>query len=519
MVRMLIGPDSTGYPGIKITNDADDPRTTPDSERWKFRYNSKYAVTMNLGGMQRVNQITRPGLNDSGVLLYYPPGSNNGNFVYCEISGGGQSHWCFKKEHFPQLRYDVPLYDIKAKKGGGSNRYNQHMVFWHDSYDYYNGQGGSWVQGTSRQLAWVTGTNSSFFNNIFGAWASGIIVQITRFDTIDGFNQFLSRDRTLVVWNLPGNRVPVDEAPALAPNGSKVVVIGPNDFKTSRPGYPVDTATPAQTSFDAAAKLPVKVIRSGDIALPAGVSYFDVGFQIPEMVALDVHFYNSGTIMYPSNPQTANFGAEYWFDGTRIGFDASTNMRARFMLYLADNSPPTSGVNRVFRPIAEGGQNALQVLRPGAADPPAWPDIVIDSRYPQVQIIKDGWIDVVAGNGVYYDIPFDGNGMFPMVKYLTEHGGGRGGSAAPEGQNQLNTTWTSAYRLPFIKRLRYTAPGNQLHAGESTYCELTQNNARFWTFAGNVGDYYNRRDSPGSWRTAGATPPIAIRYYIFGIPA
>ncbi|MCK3780470.1 hypothetical protein MZK49_27670 [Ensifer sesbaniae] len=85
--------------------------------------------------------------------------------------------------------------------------------------------------------------------------------------------------------------------------------------------------------------------------------------------------------------------------------------------------------------------------------------------------------------------------------------------------NQLLTSWTNVYRLPFVKRLKYTAPGNQSHAGESTYCELTQNNARFWTFAGNVGDYYNRRDSPGSWRTTGATPPLGIRYYVFGIPA
>ncbi len=520
MVRTMLGIDSTGAACIKMMkSNADDPRTTPDSERWKFLYNSKFSITMNLADMQRVNQISRPGLNDSGANYYYPPGSNNGNFVYAESSGGGSSHWCYKKEHFPTLRYDVPLFDIKAKKGEGSNRYNQQMVFWFDSYDYYNGQGGFYVAGNYQQLGWVTGTNSSFFNNIFGAWASGIIIQITRFDTIDGFNRFLSRDRTLVVWNLPGNNAPVDEAPALAPNGSKTIKISSTEFKATRPGYPVDTATPAQIAFDIGAKLPVKVIRSGDIALPAGVSYFDVGFQIPEMVALDVHFYNSATIMYPCNPQLNNFGAEYWFDGTRIGFDASTGMRARFMLYLEDNSPPTSGSNKVLRQFNDGAQDVVQILRPGSADPPGWADIVIDSRWPQVQILAQGWIDTVAGNGVAYDIPFDGTGMFPMVKYITTHGAGRGGSAAPGGLNQLLTSWTNVYRLPFVKRLKYTAPGNQSHAGESTYCELTQNNARFWTFAGNVGDYYNRRDSPGSWRTEGATPPLGIRYYIFGIPA
>ena len=500
----MIGVDSTGAGCIKIMkNSADDPRTTPDSERWKFLYNSKLGIQANLCDIWVVNTF------DSGVT-YYPPGSGAANFTHMSVIVAQGTLWGFRNSAFPTLRYNVPLFDVKVKKGGGSNRYNQQMVAWNDSGLYYRGQGGFYVVGSYAQLGWM---ENMVLNNNLGTFAYGTPIIVTPNDGGDAFNRFRSRDKRLNVWNLPGNNVAPDDAPILAPNGTKTIKISSSELKIAKPGYSVDTATVQQMSFDAN-RLPVKVIAAGDILLPAGVSYYETGMPLPDTVALDVHFYDSATVTYPSNPQDLDFGAEYWFEGSWIGFDATKPMRARFMLYLEDTSPPTGGSNKVLRQFTDGGQ-VVQLLRPGSADPPGWADIVIDSRWPQVQILAQGYFNVPGGNGVITDIPFDGTGMFPMVKYLTHHGAGDGSSL---GQSNLPMSWSALWRLPFVKRLKYFYSG-QAHAGESTYCELTSNNARFYTFAGNVGDYYNRGDSPGTWRTSGAYAPIGIRYYIFGIPA
>lgn len=514
MPRTMIGLDNAGYGCIKIMkNNADNPYTTPDSERWKFMYNSKFAITMNLAAMERIN--TFPGTGSS--TLYYPAGSNASNYTSAAIGDGTTGRrWAHKKEFFTNLRYRIPMFDIKAKRGT-SGRYNQTMVHWTDNGKYYNGQGGFYYSGGGYQQAWLSGTNSSDFANIFGSFDSGTINWITT-TSPDSFNRFLTRDRTLVVWNLPGDSTAMDEAPVLAPNGNKVITINPTGFRVAKPGYNVDVATVAQMALDSTARLPVKVIAAGDVALPSGVSYIDLGFTIPDMIAMDVHFYTGSTIMYPTVPNLFDFGAEYWFDGTRIGFDATTSMRARYIVYLNDNSPPTPGSNKVWRTFWDGSRDVVQFLRAGAADPPAWADIIVDTRWPAIQILAQGTIPVTNGNGVAYDIPFDGTGMFPMVKYVTEHGAGQGGSAnGPEGLEAIWTAWTKLYRPPFVKRLKYSN-GAQSHAGESTYCELTANNARFWTFAGNVGDNWNRADSPGTWRTRSAYNPLNIRYYVFGIP-
>ncbi|USJ24735.1 hypothetical protein [Ensifer adhaerens] len=512
MVRTMIGIDSTGAACIKIMkNDADNPRTTPDSDRRKFLYNSKFSVQANIADMELCNQISRPGLNDSAQYYYHPAGANSSNYQKCEGSGSGKSDWHYRNSAFPTLRYNVPLFDWKAKKGNGSNRFNQQMVAWTDSGAYYHGQGGFYEVGNARQIGWMQGFTGSVSQ--YGTMAYGTVAQITRFDTIDDFNKFQSRDKRLVVWNLPGNSDALDEAPPLAPNGTKTIRISSQAMKIAKPGYNVDTATVQQLAFDST-RLPVKVIAAGDIALPSGVSFYETGIALPDMIALDVHFYTGSVINYPSSPVNLDFGAEYWFDGTKIYFDATQAMRARFMLYLEDNSAPTGGSNKVLRQFTEAGVDVVQFLRPGSANPPSWADIIIDSRWPQVQILAEGYFNVAAGNDVTVDVPFDGNGMFPLVKYITAHGSG--------GNQTLGFTvfgsWQAMYRLPFIKRLKYIYNG-QAHAGESTYCELTANNARFHTFRGNVGDYYNRDDSPGTWRTEGAYPPTGIRYYIFGIPA
>ncbi|WP_322884098.1 hypothetical protein U8C35_03160 [Sinorhizobium medicae] len=504
MTRTMIGVDSTGAGCIKIMkNDADNPRTTPDSQRSKFLYNSKYALNASIAHIERINQISSGG---SVQYNYYPAGSNASNYQKMEGSGGGESTWLFRHSAFPKCKYNMPLFDVKATRTN-TGRFNQQRIQRRYSGKYYNDQGGYFFMGNWYQAPWM----KNFSGNVsqWGAFPYGTYAKITTSTNDDAYNRFLSRDKRLIVWNLPGNEDPSLEAPPLAPNGSKNIILRSDKMIIAKPGYNAETANEWQVSFDSR-RVPVKVIAAADIAIPAGESFYETSITLPANIALDVHFYEGSTIYYPFNPNMSNgLGADYWFSGSRIYFNSSDTMRARFMLYLDAGDPPTNGSNRVLREFTEGGQDVVQFLRPGSANPPSWADIIIDTRWPCVQIIAEGYFSVAVGSPLQTVINFDASGMFPMVKYMTKHGAGSETSVG---------SWTESIKLPTVRQRVYSTNSN-FECGDSSHCRLTQTSATFVTHRGQPGDYYNDADNPGTWRTEGADHVLGIRYYILGIPA
>ncbi|RVH12759.1 hypothetical protein CN217_10705 [Sinorhizobium meliloti] len=502
MTRTMIGRDSTGAGCVKIMkNDADDPRTTPDSQRSKFLYNSKYALNASIAHIEVINS----GLSGS-TYQYFPAGSNSSNYQKALGQGGGEAWWFFRNSAFPKMKYNMPLFDVKATRTN-TGRFNQQRIQRRYSGKYYNDQGGYFFMGNWAQEPWVK--NFSGVVSQYGSFPYGTFAHITTSTLDDAYNRFQSRDKRLIVWNLPGNEDPSLEAPALAPNGAKNIIIRSDKMVIAKPGYNAETATEWQVAFDSR-RVPVKVIAAADIAIPAGESFYETGITLPNTIALDVHFYTGSTIYYPWTPNLGDgVGADYWFSGSRIYFNASGAMRARFMLYLDAGDSPTSGSNRVLRELTEGGQDVVQFLRPGSADPPSWADIVIDTRWPCVQIIAEGYFNVAVGSPLETVINFDAAGMFPMVKYMTKHGGG---------SEQNFGSWQEAIKLPSVRQRVYSSNSN-FECGDSSHCRLTQTSATFVTNRGQPGDYYNDADDPGTWRTDGADNVLGIRCYILGIPA
>ncbi|MDW9363584.1 hypothetical protein GOA99_19925 [Sinorhizobium meliloti] len=502
MTRTMIGRDSTGAGCVKIMkNDADDPRTTPDSQRSKFLYNSKYALNASIAHIEVINS----GFSGS-TYQYFPAGSNSSNYQKALGQGGGEAWWFFRNSAFPKMKYNMPLFEVKATRTN-TGRFNQQRIQRRYSGKYYNDQGGYFFMGNWAQEPWVK--NFSGVVSQYGSFAYGTFAHITTSTLDDAYNRFQSRDKRLIVWNLPGNEDPSLEAPALAPNGAKNIIIRSDTMVIAKPGYNAETATEWQVAFDSR-RVPVKVIAAADIAIPAGESFYETGITLPNTIALDVHFYTGSTIYYPWTPNLGDgVGADYWFSGSRIYFNASGAMRARFMLYLDAGDSPTSGSNRVLREFTEGGQDVVQFLRPGSANPPSWADIVIDTRWPCVQIIAEGYFNVAVGSPLETVINFDAAGMFPMVKYMTKHGGG---------SEQNFGSWQEAIKLPSVRQRVYSSNSN-FECGDSSHCRLTQTSATFVTNRGQPGDYYNDADDPGTWRTDGADNVLGIRYYILGIPA
>ncbi|MDW9630369.1 hypothetical protein GOA75_10800 [Sinorhizobium meliloti] len=502
MTRTMIGRDSTGAGCVKIMkNDADDPRTTPDSQRSKFLYNSKYVLNASIAHIEVINS----GFSGS-TYQYFPAGSNSSNYQKALGQGGGEAWWFFRNSAFPKMKYNMPLFDVKATRTN-TGRFNQQRIQRRYSGKYYNDQGGYFFMGNWAQEPWVK--NFSGVVSQYGSFPYGTFAHITISTLDDAYNRFQSRDKRLIVWNLPGNEDPSLEAPALAPNGAKNIIIRSDKMVIAKPGYNAETATEWQVAFDSR-RVPVKVIAAADIAIPAGESFYETGITLPNTIALDVHFYTGSTIYYPWTPNLGDgVGADYWFSGSRIYFNASGAMRARFMLYLDAGDSPTSGSNRVLREFTEDGHDVVQFLRPGSANPPSWADIVIDTRWPCVQIIAEGYFNVAVGSPLETVINFDAAGMFPMVKYMTKHGGG---------SEQNFGSWQEAIKLPSVRQRVYSTNSN-FECGDSSHCRLTQTSATFVTNRGQPGDYYNDADDPGTWRTDGADNVLGIRYYILGIPA
>jgi hypothetical protein len=501
----MIGVDSTGAGCVKIMkSDADDPRTTPDSQRSKFLYNSKYALNASIAHIERVNQIAS---NSSVEYIYYPTGSNSGNYEKCQGSGGGESTWLFRNSAFPKMKYNMPLFDVKATRNS-TGRFNQMKIQRRYSGKYYQDRGGYYFMGNWYQAPWVK--NFSGIVGQYGSFPYGTFAEITNSDLNDAYNRFLSRDKRIVVWNLPGNEEPSQEAPPLAPNGQKSVIIRSDKMVIAKPGYNAETANEWQIAYDSR-RVPVKVIAAADIAIPAGESFYETGITLPASIALDVHFYTGSVIYYPWTPDMGDgVGAEYWFDGSRIYFNASGAMRARFMLYLDDGTPPTNGTNRVFKTFNDGTQDVVQFLRPGARLNPSWADIIIDTRWPCVQIIAGGYFPVAVGSPLETVVNFNASGMFPMVKYMTKHGPGSESGVG---------SWQESIKLPSVRQRLWTSTQGNFECGDSTHCRLSQTRAVFVTNRGQPGDYYDDADEPGTWRTEAADNVLGIRYYIFGIPA
>lgn len=505
MVRTMIGVDSTGAGCIKIMkSDADNPRTTPDSQRSKFLYNSKYALNASIAHIEVINQI--PGGNG---YQYFPAGTGASNYEkavgFGNAGGASDATWLFKKAAFPKSKYDMPLFDVKATRTN-TGRFNQMRVQRRYSGKYYHDEGGYYFMGNWRQAPWVKNFDGSVSQ--YGSFTFGTFARITTSTLDDAYNRFQSRDKRLVVWNLAGNEEASKEAQPLAPKGTKSVILRSDAMIIAKPGYNAETANEWQVAFDSR-RVPVKVIAAADIALPAGESFYDTGITLPADIALDVHFYTGSVIMYPCNPVDMDFGAEYWFSGSRIYFNATQAMRARFMLYLDAGDSPTNGSNRVLKTFTEGGVDVVQFLRPGSANPPSWADIIIDTRRPCVQIITEGYFSIPVGSPIETVINFDAAGMFPMVKYMTKHGASSEDSVG---------SWSESIRLPSVRRLVVPYQG-KADCGDSTHCRLSQTSATFVTHRGNVGDYYNDADNPGTGKTEGCDQPLGIRYYILGIPA
>lgn len=513
MTQTLIGLDYAGVPAIKITKGSINPALEPDENVGSFLYNSKWAADYKIAGIELIPAV--------GGDTFVPAGSGLSNYtMYRELSYPvGQAAY-IRKAHFPGLSYDFPLCDVKTKRTS-NGRFVGSIV--HEVLTGNIGgtlRSGNWATAGKRWFGWG-GEMTVYYNAAAGYLGYGS--QVTNFFSQPSGITYEEFYNNLVVWNLPGNSAAIlDGTPQVPIDGAHVIEIDSAGMRVAKPGFDLRSISrPTQVAFDTA-NHPTKIIGAADVYCPAGASFHDIGVTIPPNAVADVHFYQGGTVYYPAEPTglDVKFGAEYWFEGSLIRFNNQfAACRARFIIYANGTQGGTSGNNDVIKQFTAGGQDVVQILRPGAGANPTFADIVIDSRWPCVQILKEGYIPV--GNGALtHTVNFNGSGCFPMVKYMTVHGGGSGGP----GETRLVQSWGGRVRMPFTHVCgNYKGGWSGSQAGDSTYCSLTTNQAVFHTFRGQpVRRYY--KDSADFNNNVVSyeydpSPLYGIRYYILGIPA
>ncbi|WP_174800674.1 hypothetical protein [Martelella limonii] len=497
MSQTFIGIDYEGVPSVKISIDSHDPATTPDTVYGAFLYNSKFDPIRYWGA------VTISDAGNAPLSQYFPAGTNKNNYQLLISKPSTTSYW-FRNSYFAGLHYSQPVFQQKRKTFSG--RYSGKVVqqpFGFESRSGYFASSGAWSD------PWYANYNNFAFNDV------GYVGYGTTAQPNYASNGSPESNMVLEVWDLPGNADPILDPPRAPVSGQTSIFIDSTTCRVAKPGYDVWAATETQLAFDSAI-LPIKVVAANDVAVPTGISWINVG-AIPDDCLIDVHFYAGGEIYYPISPLiggNASLGAEYWLANGQLIFDNPYGAcRARFMIYSKNGAGPTYGANDVLRHLHDGVRNVTQFLRPGCGPNPSFADIILDSRWPAVRIIREGYIPITADGAQQWPVAFDAGGAWPFVKYMTEHGA----------HSSSEHSYSSAVREPYSKILYTNGIGSfGGTAGDTSYCRLTGSEARFFTFRGApVRNYYADAQAYSANRlsqTYDESPIVGIRYYIFGIP-
>lgn len=510
MTQLHIGLDYEGVGSVKITKGAYDPGMTHDNTLGAFLYNSKFAIQAKIAG--RDTQPYRDGDYN------YPPGASNDNFTmrsWRYPSTVVQNRVFYRAAYFPGLNYTLPLFEVLVRRITDNYYVNARSIL--SSYGHESrGERIATVMPLNDQsdFGWKL-NNRTIVDNNYRTF--GDLLQLSNIFAAVNSGNYNYLTNELLVWNLPGDEAGIVDAQPLPPNPEHFAVnLDSTGLKVAKPGYNVDTAFGTQLAFDSSNR-PTKIVAADDIVVPSGGSEYALPMAVPDGTMCIVNFYTGSTVIYPANPHDAPSGADWRIAGDRLYFSNPNGAcRARFMVVAYDQTPPTAGNNDVFRMFTANGEDVIQFLRPGAGDPPAFADIIVDSRWPAISLLAQGYFGVGSG-AQNTAIPINTTNFYPIVRYMTVHSG-------YGGQNGGDESYSKMIRPPITARYRLNHPSlgfTWRDSGDSSFVTIQSNAAVFTTFSGNPA-YARLIDNGGGSYTVAynypSSPVIGIRYYIFGIP-
>lgn len=321
------------------------------------------------------------------------------------------------------------------------------------------------------------------------------------------------------LWSLPGHTNPMPTY-TNSPN-KETIRISNSGFKLSRPGYDVNSTAFESMIIDSDSA-PSLCVMSGEISSIAAGSNRVIpapsGITLSPTAVCDFIYARSDISSYsiPSTrPRDANyvsFNVSYSVQTNSITIhnESSVAIKLRYMVFNSDLRQKTTGGNEIVR----NGNGFVQIKKPGSSDTSPIPsDILLDTRYPSIQIIAEGYLPrssftaVASGSAEHENygryksvVNFTNNGLLPFVKYTR--------------------VFPSAYAAPYFEQGIYnvgvyfstTCPNSK-----SSLCLLSNNSATFYLNWGEW-DRFTGSGANIDYVTDLASDPIGIRYYILGVP-
>lgn len=240
-----------------------------------------------------------------------------------------------------------------------------------------------------------TGTWSLHQSNFLSLWPSGR-VGANNEETYgpNSLGYYTSRQFKFAYYRLD---LPMDSSPYPAvigtpTPGKKILRLSPSEFWMAKPGFDGDTATLDQLLFSSD-KVPLKVIRTGSFTLaPDATIQIDLGASYSTSTLVDYQVNAAGKDLFIP-PQFSIWDdaldVRYRIVGQDLEFQNNSTLTVdvRFFVMSADDLAPSIGTAKVFEAV-EGG---FVLRRPNTAGS-RLADVILDTRFPTMPIIAQGWI-------------------------------------------------------------------------------------------------------------------------------
>lgn len=529
MTQFFMGVKPGVGPVLKILKyDTDDPLTLANDQYSSYFFNSE---SQNLGYIYSSMENIWSSAVESNPEVYFIEGNQNTAKINVRqvYYGGGINSLYIDVVYrinniYPQLQYPL-MCEYRNKNSSGRyacGKSNQNYV------------SGTWTSTSFFQFDYYAINVKQIINNYPNSPANGIITHSSTLDkenvgvkvgeTIIRHNYLNMRNNSytdlISLWSLPGH---TDQMPTYnnAPN-KEALRLSKDGFKLSRPGYDVDSTSFGSMIIDSD-NAPALCVMSGEILnIASGASRVipaPTGVTLAPTAVCDF-IYNRASDDFYSVPSKqpddtgafVNFNVSYSVQPNSITLhnDSSIAIRIRYVVFNSDLRPKSSGGSQIML----NGNGYVQIKKPGSSDVSPIPsDILLDTRYPTIQILKEGYLprssfsDVGRNSsehvvmGRYKSVvTFNASGLLPFVKYTR--------------------VFPSAYASPYFEKGRINAGGYNTTAtpnGKSSLCRLYGNEASFYL---NWGEWDRFYLDAGTWkfRTDLENDPIGIRYYILGIP-
>lgn len=516
-----------------MLNDADDPWTTPSTDWQKFIFNSERATKMTyVFDVREINQDSvkwpKPTSSNTTFSYFDPPGTN-GSTALEKIwtdNGANQCHVIFPEK----LGFSyTPIIEGRNQTVSDSRFTAANSVYLQN--DSLSGAQCGYVQGQVSYVSWFRDSTQTplagfetlsrrtfslfgYYGNIQNTWLT------FRFANQEGIYRDL-----FSVLELPAGNEPLPNYAGTPVAGQKSLRISPTMVRMAYPGHDINESSHDAFIFSKS-RIPAKVIGSGQVQVNSGANV-KILTKRPTTIATYVDFIVKRTTeaqfhhppFLPSGTSTSNrLYINYVIEADGIRFYNTGDQHAviRYMVVADDNSPNTTGGSKVMRQANDGTENYFQLKVPGSSDTaPNLNDIILDSRYPCIPIVDEGWLAAAdfteSGDGFLglskKTVNFTNDGFMPFVKYMC--------------------TWNNGgIRAPFNRILRVfntTRPGgafwNGKPSGVSTNCRIFDNKLEFFHSSGNP----NRLEINNAPTGTAADPIYAeslvgIRWYLFAIP-